>query len=190
MSNLELLRKIETILGLFQYARLKHRERKALHVTEVARALVSPRSHGRREGAKIGREAHSKIWALDPFIVLQEEYVSIPFPLAYEIDVGKKKYIIYGVPDLIKFVRSTPVEVYEFKTYLEKDKYSILQTQIYAWLTWKCFDSYPKAYLILGWNGRSCKKKIKVEWNLKEIEEEIKRAVMKILRESVSNVNK
>ncbi|RLE78485.1 MAG: hypothetical protein DRJ52_10335, partial [Thermoprotei archaeon] len=113
--SLKLLEKIENILELFQYARLKHREKKAFYVSQLARVLASPCSHHREDGAKIGREAHDRIWSLDPFIVLQEEYVSLPFPLASEIKVSKEKYIIYGVPDLVEFYNGIPSAIYEFK---------------------------------------------------------------------------
>ncbi|RLE79031.1 MAG: hypothetical protein DRJ52_09240 [Thermoprotei archaeon] len=175
---------IRKILELFQYARyarLRYREKKAFHVTELARSITSPRSHGRANGAEVGRKAHSEIWSLDPYVVLQEDEVALPFPLAAEVRVEDREYIVYGVPDLIKFVRSTPVEVYEFKSYSIADKYSITQTQIYAWLCHKCFNSYPKAFLVLGWNGRKYSRKIEVKYDIKEVEEELKKAVMKIL---------
>ena len=181
MSSLELLSKIEEVLELFQYARILAKRKKAFHVTEITKAIASPRSHRRLNGAEVGRKAHEVLWSLDPYIVLQEDCVSLPFPLAAEIEVNNRKYIIYGVPDLVLFKSGVPKKVYEFKSYLDKDKYSIVQTQIYAWLTWKCFSISPKAYLILGWNGHSYKEKIEVKYNIKEVEEEIKKAVMKIL---------
>ncbi len=182
MQNLSKYTKIKEILELYSEAQLLRRLKKAFHVTEVARIIASPRSHGRLNGAKVGREAHEVLWSLDPYVVFQEDEVALPFPLAAEIVVNSKKYIVYGVPDLIKFVRSTPVEVYEFKSYSIADKYSITQTQIYAWLCHKCFSVSPEAYLILGWSGRKYSRKIKIEWNPKEVEEEIKKAIEKILK--------
>ena len=179
--SLKLLEKIENILELFQYARLKHREKKAFHISQLARVIASPKSHKRKNGAEIGRKAHEVLWSLDPYTILQEDAVSFPFPLASEIKVSKEKYIIYGVPDLILFESGVPKEIYEFKSYSTLDRYSVIQTQIYAYLCSKCFETHVKAFLILGWNGRSCKKKIKVEWNKREVEENVKKAIMKIV---------
>jgi len=182
MSSLELLSKIEEVLELFQYARILAKRKKAFHVTEITKAIASPRSHRRLNGAEVGRKAHNRIWNLDPYIVLQEDCVSLPFPLAAEIVVNSEKYVVFGVPDLIEFREGVPIAVYEFKTYSTPGKYAETQLKIYAWLCHKCFSVSPEAFLILGWNGRTFQNKIEVKYNIKEVEEEIKKAIEKILK--------
>jgi len=179
--SLNLIEKIESILELFQYARYAKSKKKAFHVTEIARSIASPRSHGRANGAVVGKRVHEVLWSLDPYIVLQEDEVALPFPLAAEIAVNSKKYIVFGVADLIEFREGAPIAVYEFKSYIEPDKYAETQLKIYAWLTWKCFSTTPEAFLVLGWNGRSYKEKIEVEYDVKEVEEKIKKAILKIV---------
>lgn len=177
MQNLSKYTKIKEILELYSEAQLLRKLKKSFHVTEIARALASPCSHHREDGAKVGREAHSVLWNLDPYAILQYDRVSTPYPLAFRIG----EYVVFGVADLVEFIKATPTAVYEFKSYTEQDRYSVVQTQIYAYLCSKCFEANVKAYLILGWNGKSYREKVEVEWNEKEVDMLIREALVKII---------
>ena len=138
-------------------------------VTELARRISSPRSHG--SSAKAGVKAHNA-WG-DPLQACTSEDYWTPLPLAYNLE----DIWIYGVADLVHFQRSTPIEIIELKHYNEPDKYAITQVQIYAWLTAKTFGTAPRAYLILGWNGKAYKSIFEVNYIVREIEEILKKAL-------------
>ncbi len=147
---------ISSILRNFEIAR---ESENSYTVTELAKALSSPRSHG--VGAKTGIKVHN-FWG-DPFEIARIEDYFCPFPLACRL----KEYWIYGVADLVRFRKCLPVEVVEVKSYEKYGKYERLQVIFYSYIAYEAFlrKSVPSAFLVLGWNGRFFKKKVLVEWS-------------------------
>jgi len=162
----ECLKALRRVLSWFEEAR---RSPRSITVTELARRIASPRSHG--GSAEAGRKAHN-VWG-DPLDACGRAEYWTPLPLAYRLG----GVWIYGVADLVRFVEGKPVEVVELKYYEEPDRYSIAQARIYAWLTARCFACRPRAYLVLGWDGRRYERRLEVEYTLKEVEEEVKSAL-------------
>lgn len=162
----ECLERVRRVLRWFEEARATP---SSITVTRLARKLASPRSHG--GSGEAGRRAHN-VWG-DPFEACGRGEYWTPFPLAYRV-CG---VWVYGVADLVRFVGGVPVEVVELKYYEGLDRYSIIQAAIYAWLTARCFSCRPRAYLVLGWDGRRFERRLEVGYEVGEVEEEVKRAL-------------
>jgi len=147
---------ISSIFSNFQKAK---ESRNSFTVTELVKALSS--SKGQGVGAETGRRVHN-FWG-DPFEIAKREEYSSPFPLAYKLE----DYWVYGIADLIRFRRCTPMEVIEVKSYEKYAKYEILQVIFYSYLAYEAFtrSRKPMAFLVLGWNGRRFKKRVLVEWD-------------------------
>ncbi|MEM3975026.1 MAG: hypothetical protein QW320_11715 [Ignisphaera sp.] len=164
----ECLQKVKKAIELYERARASPN---SVTVTELARRISSPRSHG--SSAKAGVKAHN-VWG-DPLQACTSEDYWTPLPLAHTLEGTW----IYGVADLVRFRHGQPVEVVELKHYSEADEYAITQVQLYAWLTAKLFETTPKAYLILGWNGRKYAEKLEVLYKVEEVEKKVKAIKMR-----------
>jgi len=145
-------------------------------VTELAKRISSPRSHG--SSAKAGAKAHN-VWG-DPLQACTSEDYWTPLPLAHTLE----GIWIYGVADLVRFRHGQPVEVVELKHYKEPDKYAEAQAAIYAWLTAKLFNKTPKAYIVTGWNGKTYASKHEVNYKAGEIEKTLRRCIVNSIRPS------
>lgn len=163
------LNRIQRALTFFEKARANGR---GVTVTEVARAIASPRSH--KGNASAGIKAHS-MWG-DPYEVCNRSEYWTPLPLAYELEA----VWIYGVADLVRFLNGTPVEVVELKHYKSLDRYAVAQASIYAWLIAKLFEILPKTFVLTGWNGKSYTGRVEVQCSVQEIEEKIREALVEI----------
>ncbi len=166
-SQADCIERVRRALAQFEEASLSPG---SVTVTELARKLASPKSHG--GGAHAGLKAHN-IWG-DPYAVCGSREAWTPLPLAYKLEGTW----IYGVADLVRFVDCKPVEVAELKYFTEPDRYSEMQAKVYAWLVSKCFECKPRAYLLLGWDGVRYKSKLEVKYEIRDIEEK----VCKVLR--------
>ncbi|MCX8180863.1 MAG: hypothetical protein N3E41_05775 [Thermofilaceae archaeon] len=142
---------------------------KAVTVTQVARRVASSRSH--KGSARAGVAAHN-VWG-DPLEACSKREYWTPLPLAHQV----KRVWVYGVADLVGFLDGSPVEVVELKHYSVLDKYSIVQASIYAWLTAKVFNVAPRAYVVLGWNGRGFTEKFQVVYTVEKVEVELEKAL-------------
>ncbi|MCD6357744.1 MAG: hypothetical protein J7L75_04110 [Thermoproteales archaeon] len=165
----ECLEALRRVISWFEEAR---RSPRSVTVTEVARRIASPRSHG--GSAEAGRRAHN-VWG-DPFDACSRAEHWTPLPLAYRLE----GVWIYGVADLVRFVNGVPLEVVELKYYESPDRYSIAQVRIYAWLTARCFACRPRAYLVLGWDGRRYGHRLEVKYTPEEVEEEVKSVLRRL----------
>ena len=164
----ECIDRIRRVLENFETARADPR---SMTVTQLARRLASPKSHG--GSWEQGFKAHN-VWG-DPYGICTHYEYSTPLPLAYMF----KRTWIYGIADLVRFIKRVPVEVIELKYYEEVDRYSVIQVKMYAWLTAKCFNARPRAYLVLGWDGRRYSRSFEVRYSIGEVEELIGRALSK-----------
>ncbi|MEM4430380.1 MAG: hypothetical protein QXM08_04390, partial [Thermofilaceae archaeon] len=157
------LQKVKKAIELYERARASPN---SVTVTELARRISSPRSHG--SSAKAGVKAHN-VWG-DPLQACTSEDYWTPLPLAHTLE----GMWIYGVADLVRFRHGQPIEVVELKHYKEPDKYAEAQAAIYAWLTAKLFNAKPKAYLVLGWNRQRYTAILEVKYSLTEVERKVK----------------
>jgi len=162
----ECLQKVKKAIELYERARASP---DSLTVTELARRISSPRSHG--SSAKAGVKAHNA-WG-DPLQACTSEDYWTPLPLAHTLEGTW----IYGVADLVRFRQGQPVEVVELKHYKDPDKYAEAQAAIYAWLTAKLFNTTPKVYLVLGWTRQQRITILEVKYTLTEVERKIKQAL-------------
>jgi len=153
VDSLECYEKIRKVLADFEKARKSERR---ISVTELAKKIASPRSHG--GSWQKGFSVHEKVWG-DPLDVCMHEEYWTPLPLAYKFG----DTWIYGVADYVHFINGIPVDVVELKYFNDADKYSKVQVAIYGWLVFKNFNVKPIVWLVLGWNGRRFKNRIKVE---------------------------
>ncbi len=156
-------------LELFERARASPR---SATVTRVARAIASPRGHG--GSAEAGLRAHS-VWG-DPFEACAQPEYWTPMPLACELGGAW----VYGVADLVRFVRGRPVEVVELKHYAGSDEYSRAQVSIYAWMLHELFGVAPRAYLALGWDGRRFRELVEVPYEVDGVRESVRRALARL----------
>lgn len=165
-SQVDCVKRMRKVLAQFEEASLSPT---SVSVTELARKLASPKSHG--GNAHAGLKAHN-VWG-DPYVVYCSQDAWTPLPLAYNLEGTW----IYGVADLVRFINCKPVEVAELKYFMEPDKYSEVQAKMYAWLVYKCFECKPTAYLLLGWDGAHYERKLEVKYEVHDVEESIRRVL-------------
>ena len=167
------LKKIREAIENLEIARSS---KNAYTVTKIARSLASSRSHG--VGADRGRKVHN-FWG-DPFEIARNSEYLCPFPLACKIN----DCWIYGYADLIRFCNCKPVEVIEVKSYSGYCRYDEIQVIIYAFLAYKLFrlKSKPKAFLVLGWDGRNFVAKQLVSWEPDKVFSMIIQAINKNIK--------
>ena len=133
----------------------RRRGEQAFYVTELARG-----ARGRGAGAVMGRRVHDQIWALDPYSILDRVEWAGPLPLAYRFTFGW----VYGVADLVHFVRHTCVAVYEVKSYSTIREYEMNQASLYGLLASLNFCAKPRVYVIAH------KQKIEVkDWEIRAL---------------------
>lgn len=170
-SQADCIKRVRRVLAQFEEASLSPG---SVTVTELARKLASPKSHG--GDARAGLKAHN-IWG-DPYAVCGSREVWTPLPLAYKLGGTW----IYGVADLVRFVDCKPVEVAELKYFTGPDRYSETQVKVYAWLASKCFECEPRAYLLLGWDGARYRSKLEVKYEIRDIEGRVCKVLKSISR--------
>lgn len=152
VDTLDCYKRIKKILSDFEKARKSHRK---ISVTELARKIASPRSHG--GSWENGYRVH-RVWG-DPLEACMRDEYWTPLPLAYFF----RGTWIYGVADFVRFIDGVPREVVELKYYREGDRYAEVQAAIYGWLVSKIFSVKPRVWLVLGWNGKTFEDRVEVK---------------------------
>ena len=98
---------------------------------------------GRGRGVEAGRRVHGRLWALDPYDVLEYEEACTPFPLAWRFRFGW----LLGVPDRLCFRRGMPHAVVEYKSYHAARKAELIQASLYGLLAQLNFAAPIQVYL-------------------------------------------
>ncbi len=115
------------------------RRERHVYVSRVAGRF----SRGRGRGVEAGRRVHGRLWALDPYDVLEYGEVCTPFPLAWRFRFGW----LLGVPDRLCFRRGTPHAVVEYKSYGATRKAEKVQAALYGLLAQLNFATPIQVYL-------------------------------------------
>ncbi len=127
---------VSAALDRYEEAR---RSREKVYVTRVAGRF----SRGRGRGVEEGRRLHGRIWAMDPYDILQYEELCTPFPLAWRFRFGW----LLGVPDMLCFRRGLPYAVVEYKSYSNTGRAEQVQASLYAMLARLSFAAPVEALL-------------------------------------------
>ena len=141
-------------LRFYEEARIS---RNKVSVSELAARF----SRGKGRGAEEGRRLHARIWALDPYPAAYEERWACPLPLAWPF----RGVWLYGVADMVVFVKGKPVEVIEYKSYSGVRKSERVQAALYGLLTELLFATRVDVYLSDGARTKRVE-----EWELLALE--------------------
>ena len=128
---------IDLALARYEEAR---RERH-VYVSRVAGRF----SRGRGRGVEAGRRVHGRLWALDPYDILEYGEVCTPFPLAWRFRFGW----LLGVPDRLCFKHGIPYAIVEYKSYSKIGKAEVIQASLYGLLAQLNFSVKPTVLLKL-----------------------------------------